>query len=94
MVLVLSAMELVCTDSNDSLFMTTDDNGCMCSIFTCEISGSQGGEYEVQSSAIFCRVVKQMSTNVSEVRAASTIRANIALMMEVARTPETSVDIC
>jgi hypothetical protein len=36
------------------------------------------------------RVVKQMSTYVSEVRAASIIRV---MMMEVARTSETSVDI-
>jgi hypothetical protein len=34
-----------------------------------------------------------MSTDVSEVRAASIIRAIIALMMEAARTSETSVDI-
>jgi hypothetical protein len=36
-----------------------------------------------------------MSTDVSEVRAASIIRAMsaIALIMEAARTPETSVDI-
>jgi hypothetical protein len=34
-----------------------------------------------------------MSTDVSEVRAASIIRANIAPMMEAACTPETSVDI-
>jgi hypothetical protein len=34
-----------------------------------------------------------MSTDVSEVRAASIIRAIIALMMEAAHTSETSVDI-
>jgi hypothetical protein len=34
-----------------------------------------------------------MSTDVSEVRAASITRAMIALMMEAARTSETSVDI-
>jgi hypothetical protein len=28
----------------------------------CEISGSRGSEYEVQSSGIYCRVVKSMST--------------------------------
>jgi hypothetical protein len=44
-----------------------------------------------ESSGIYCHVVKQMSTNVSEVHAASIIRA---LMMEAARTSETSVNIC
>jgi hypothetical protein len=34
-----------------------------------------------------------MSTDVSEVRAASIIRATIALIKETARTSETSVDI-
>jgi hypothetical protein len=34
-----------------------------------------------------------MSTDVSEVRAASIIRVLIALMMKAARTSETSVDI-
>jgi hypothetical protein len=34
-----------------------------------------------------------MSTDVSEVHAASIIRAMITLMMETARTTETSVDI-
>jgi hypothetical protein len=43
---------------------------------------------EVHSSGIYCRVVKSMSSFVSEMRAAS-----IALMMESARTSETSVDI-
>jgi hypothetical protein len=38
---------------------------------------------------MYCRVVKQMSTDVSEVRAASII----ALMIKVALTSETSVDI-
>jgi hypothetical protein len=41
-----------------------------------------------QSSGIYYRVLKSMSTDVSEVRAAS-----IALMMEVARTSQTSVDV-
>jgi hypothetical protein len=53
----------------------------------CEISGSHGGEYEVQS-LLRC-ALKSMSIDVSEVRAASII----ALMMEAARTSETSVDI-
>jgi hypothetical protein len=35
---------------------------------------------------------KKLSTDVSEVRAASIITAIIALMMEAARTSETSVD--
>jgi hypothetical protein len=39
---------------------------------------------------MYCRVVKQMLTDVSEVRTASII---IALMMEAVRTPETSVNI-
>jgi hypothetical protein len=34
-----------------------------------------GGEYEVQSSGMYCRVVKQISTEVTEVRAASIITA-------------------
>jgi hypothetical protein len=42
---------------------------------------------------MYCRV-KQLSTDVSDVRAASIIRAMIALMMEAARTSETSVDNC
>jgi hypothetical protein len=40
---------------------------------------------------MYCRV-KQLSTDVSDVRAASIIRAMIALMMEAARSSETSVD--
>jgi hypothetical protein len=39
---------------------------------------------------MYCRVLNVMSTDVSVVRAASII---IALMMEAARTSETSVDI-
>jgi hypothetical protein len=41
---------------------------------------------------MYCRV-KQLSPDVSEVRAATNNRA-IALMMEAARTSETSVDNC
>jgi hypothetical protein len=41
---------------------------------------------------MYCRV-KQLSTDISEVRAASLIMT-IALMMEAARTSETSVDNC
>jgi hypothetical protein len=37
--------------------------------FICEISGFHGGEY-----GMYCRVFKSMSTDVSEVRAASIIR--------------------
>jgi hypothetical protein len=43
---------------------------------------------------MYCRVVKQMSTDVLEVPAASIIRAMINLMIEAARTSETSVEIC
>jgi hypothetical protein len=42
-----------------------------------------------ESSGMYCRVLNSMSTDVSEVRAASII----ALMMKAARTSETSVDI-
>jgi hypothetical protein len=41
----------------------------------CEISGSHGSEYEAQSCGMYCRVLNLMSTDVSEVRAASIIRA-------------------
>jgi hypothetical protein len=50
-------------------------------------------EFEVQSSGIYGRVVKSMSTDISEVHAASFIRAMIALMIKAACTSETSVDI-
>jgi hypothetical protein len=52
-----------------------------------DISSSHGGEYEAQSLCI----LKSMSTDVSEVRAASII--TIALMLEADLTYETSVDI-
>jgi hypothetical protein len=42
---------------------------------------------------MYCHVVKYVSTDVSKVRAVSIIRAMRSLMMEAARTPETSVDI-
>jgi len=42
---------------------------------------------------MYCRVLSWVSTDVSEVRAASIIRATTALMMEAERTSETSVDI-
>jgi hypothetical protein len=41
---------------------------------------------------MYCRVIIWMLTDVTEVRAASIIRAIIALIMEAARTSETSVD--
>jgi hypothetical protein len=41
----------------------------------CEVSSSRCGEYEAQSSGMYCRVLNCMSTDVSEVRAASIIRA-------------------
>jgi hypothetical protein len=50
-------------------------------------------EFEVQSSGIYCRVVKSMSTDISAVHAASYIGALIALMIMAACTSETSVDI-
>jgi hypothetical protein len=34
---------------------------------TCEISGSHGGQYEVQSSGIYCHVVKSMLTDPSAI---------------------------
>jgi hypothetical protein len=46
-----------------------------------------------ESSGMDCRVLNWMSTDVSEVRAASLIRSMIILMMEAARTSETLVDI-
>jgi hypothetical protein len=53
---------------------------------SCEISGSHGSEYEVQSSGMYCRVLNWMSTDISEVHAASIMRA----MMEAVCTSETS----
>jgi hypothetical protein len=61
-----------------------------------------GKDYAVQSSGIFCHVVKQMSTDVSEVHAACSwltsylfvLGSLISLIMEAAHTSETSVDIC
>jgi hypothetical protein len=50
----------------------------------CDISSSHGGEYEAQNLLGYCRVLTLMSTDVSEVRAASII----ALMMEAARTAQ------
>jgi hypothetical protein len=42
----------------------------------CEISGSHGGKYEVhEPSGMYCHVINLMSTDVSEVHAASIIRA-------------------
>jgi hypothetical protein len=50
----------------------------------CEISSSHG-KYETQEySGMYCRVLNWMSTDVSEMRTASIIRAIIALMMEAA----------
>jgi hypothetical protein len=47
----------------------------LCFHFLCEIPGSHGSEYKVQSSGMYCRVVKWMLTDVSEVRAAFIMRA-------------------
>jgi hypothetical protein len=55
-----------------------------------EISNSHGGKYKAESSGMYCRVLNWMSTDVSDERAASITRA---LMMEAARSPETSADI-
>jgi hypothetical protein len=54
-------------------------------IILCEISGSHGDEYEVNSSGMLHRVVRNKFTDVSEEPA-------IVLLMETARTPETLVD--
>jgi hypothetical protein len=55
---------------------------------TCEISGSHGGECEDDCSGILHRVVWYKFTSVSEVLAATIIRA-----MEAAGFSETSVNI-
>jgi hypothetical protein len=49
----------------------------------------EDGTRSLESSGMYCRVLNWISTDVSEVRAASIIRA----MMEAARTSETSVEM-
>jgi hypothetical protein len=56
----------------------------------CEISGSHGGEYE-DGCLLGCCAASSV-TEVSEVFAASIIRAIIALMVEAASTSEMSVN--
>jgi uncharacterized protein YkwD len=58
-----------------------------------EISGSHGGEYEDNCLLGCCAVVCQKLTDVSEVLAASMIKAMLALMMEAASTSKTSVNV-